>query len=62
MAFNLSITKEQSDTCDKCRKPASEQRPLIHLWTTGRSYDQRNFIQVHKDCLLKAIAKEEAAA
>jgi len=59
MAFNLQIKHGVSELCDKCRKSGTVERPLVYMWTSGRSYDQRNFIQVHKDCLLRLIAKEE---
>lgn len=59
MAFNLVVKPDKNSTCDKCRKPGSAERPIVDMWTTGRSDDYRNFIQVHKDCLLKAIAKDE---
>jgi len=59
MSFNLQIKHGEKELCDKCRKPSYPDRPLVDMWTSGRSYEQRNFIQVHKDCLLKMIAKEE---
>ena len=62
MAFNLQVRHGNLELCDKCKKPSTAERPLVDIWTTGPHYDQRNFIQIHKDCLLKAIAKQESLA
>ena len=49
-------------TCDKCRKQASKERPLVVLQVGSRRCDERQFVQVHEDCLFKGIAKEKVAA
>ncbi len=56
--FSGEIVSEWS--CDRCKDSASEQRPLLRIWTTGRHYDERNFLQIHLDCLAKIVKKVEA--
>lgn len=58
MSFNLGLKYGEKELCDKCRKPGTELNPLADMWTSGRSYDQRNFIQVHVSCLTRMIRKE----
>jgi len=60
MSFQLTIKNTVDEKCARCRKNSTPDRPVLDMWTTGRSYSERNFIVIHKDCLLKAIAKEEA--
>ena len=62
MAFNLQMRVDASDLCDKCKKPASPERPVVDMWLTGRHRDERQFIKVHDDCLTKAIKKARTAA
>lgn len=56
MAFSLTVDNSV-DVCDKCKKSGSAQRLLVCISLTGRHTDQRAFIQIHEDCLLKAIKK-----
>jgi len=56
MAFTIRFETDGSK-CAKCGKPSTEAKPLVDLWVTGRSWNDRNFIGLHEDCLLKAIAK-----
>ena len=60
MAFELTMEKEGTDWCDKCKKPASGDRPLYHLYVSGRRRMEREFITIHADCLERSIAKAKA--
>lgn len=57
MAFKVHLVTT-NDVCDKCSKVTDEQLFLIAQSTRT----DRNFIYIHKSCLLKSIAKAEVPA
>ena len=52
MMYTQRIT-DPGDKCDKCHKPASEARPMLAIQVVGRSWHDRQFVQIHFDCLAK---------
>lgn len=55
MAFSVYLA-HSDDICDKCKKATDE--PVLIVKQSDRT--DKNFIYVHKSCLLKSIAKAEA--
>lgn len=59
MAFSASSSNEaNTDTCDRCHKPAAEDRPLLRLQASDR-YDH-SVIFLHVDCIQRIIARTRA--
>lgn len=56
MAFHMDIAEKFGEMCDICKK-IDDSRPMLRLSTTGRRYDQRNFIWIHLDEFEKKLAK-----
>ena len=55
MAFKIRIDI-LDEYCDICRQRNTDKRPMLLLSTTGKSYDQRNFIWVHLDEFERKLA------
>jgi hypothetical protein len=56
MAFSIRFETD-GVRCAKCHKQSTEAQPLLDLWVTGRAWRDRNYIEIHEDCLLKSIAR-----
>lgn len=61
MAFSVWFQSHlvEYEKCDKCKKPATKEHPLLFIDYRERTRESRTTIQVHEDCLLKAIHKEK---
>jgi hypothetical protein len=53
MSFYASVTNT-GETCDKCRKPMTEDRPGITLYASTKESGYQT-IWIHESCLEKAI-------
>jgi len=60
MAFYSAVQTNASYHCDKCKKAASQERPVLNLGITSRSSIERQFICIHLACLKRILAKESA--
>lgn len=56
MAFKIELTTSLNEWCDICKK-IDTTKPMLMISTTGKGYDQRNFIWVHLDEFEKKLAK-----
>lgn len=60
----LNITRYDNDKggkCAECRK-GDTGKPILAFVITGRSYQDRQFMELHEDCLnrrLKSLAGEK---
>ena len=64
MAFDawLSSDSERGSTCDKCGKLVSADRPLVSLEYRSKRRDDRQYMQIHLDCLQRIVDTVSQAA
>jgi hypothetical protein len=59
LRINLYEGSHPTDVCDYCRKQTGEE--VIALELTGRTWAEKNSIQIHTKCLIRQIGKLSAS-